>query len=246
MTVPTVVSPCGTTALTWCGGAMRRVPTACCPRARTRAVHAAGRADDRGPALRLRQQVAINSQPANGSPPALVDSGAAAACGASRALRLGLRRISDGPRILHRDLKPGNVLRSAEGLWTISDFGLAREDERSVCGTHYDARAGNEDIHLRFAGAVAAVQVRRRTRRRLLRRQDPAARAHRGVAAAACGPDPGVRPAARHSARYRPARQPLRHHRGPSGSHRAGGRHALHAVGVAARPPSTAAAAAHR
>ncbi|WP_281966294.1 serine/threonine-protein kinase [Serinicoccus marinus] len=32
--------------------------------------------------------------------------------------------------ILHRDLKPGNILRSAEGLWTISDFGLAREDER--------------------------------------------------------------------------------------------------------------------
>lgn len=32
--------------------------------------------------------------------------------------------------ILHRDLKPGNILRSAEGLWTISDFGLAREDQR--------------------------------------------------------------------------------------------------------------------
>lgn len=32
--------------------------------------------------------------------------------------------------ILHRDLKPGNILRSTEGLWTISDFGLAREEER--------------------------------------------------------------------------------------------------------------------
>ncbi|WP_135849170.1 serine/threonine-protein kinase [Serinibacter arcticus] len=32
--------------------------------------------------------------------------------------------------ILHRDLKPGNVLRSPEGLWQVSDFGLAREDAR--------------------------------------------------------------------------------------------------------------------
>lgn len=32
--------------------------------------------------------------------------------------------------VLHRDLKPGNILRTADGLWTISDFGLAREDER--------------------------------------------------------------------------------------------------------------------
>lgn len=32
--------------------------------------------------------------------------------------------------VLHRDLKPGNILRNAEGLWTVSDFGLAREDER--------------------------------------------------------------------------------------------------------------------
>ena len=32
--------------------------------------------------------------------------------------------------VLHRDLKPGNILRSAEGLWLISDFGLARENER--------------------------------------------------------------------------------------------------------------------
>ena len=35
-----------------------------------------------------------------------------------------------GRKILHRDLKPGNILRSAEGLWQVSDFGLAREEER--------------------------------------------------------------------------------------------------------------------
>jgi eukaryotic-like serine/threonine-protein kinase len=32
--------------------------------------------------------------------------------------------------IWHRDLTPGNVLRTRAGLWAISDFGLAREAER--------------------------------------------------------------------------------------------------------------------
>lgn len=31
--------------------------------------------------------------------------------------------------VLHRDLKPGNVLRTTDGQWAISDFGLARETE---------------------------------------------------------------------------------------------------------------------
>ncbi|SKF61282.1 serine/threonine protein kinase [Mycobacteroides abscessus subsp. abscessus] len=47
----------------------------------------------------------------------------------ARQLCAGIGYVHDRG-ILHRDLKPGNILRSADGLWTISDFGLAREDER--------------------------------------------------------------------------------------------------------------------
>src|SRR5215213_472740 len=34
--------------------------------------------------------------------------------------------------ILHRDLKPGNILRTAEDTWAIADFGLAVEAERQT------------------------------------------------------------------------------------------------------------------
>lgn len=47
----------------------------------------------------------------------------------ARQLCAGIGYVHD-QGILHRDLKPGNILRNADGLWTISDFGLAREDER--------------------------------------------------------------------------------------------------------------------
>ena len=48
------------------------------------------------------------------------------------------RQICDGlahvheTGIFHRDLKPGNVLRTAPTTWAVSDFGLAREAERQT------------------------------------------------------------------------------------------------------------------
>ncbi|MCW2900639.1 MAG: hypothetical protein JWO67_2904 [Streptosporangiaceae bacterium] len=49
----------------------------------------------------------------------------------ARQLSAGLTYVHDAG-VLHRDLKPGNVLRTAEGVWAISDFGLAREFERKT------------------------------------------------------------------------------------------------------------------
>lgn len=49
----------------------------------------------------------------------------------ARQLCAGLAYVHDAG-VLHRDLKPGNVLRTAEGVWAISDFGLAREFERQT------------------------------------------------------------------------------------------------------------------
>ncbi len=44
--------------------------------------------------------------------------------------------------IFHRDLKPGNVLRTANGAWAISDFGLAVEAERHTTVLTSTLRAG--------------------------------------------------------------------------------------------------------
>lgn len=44
---------------------------------------------------------------------------------------VGLAHLHDRG-IWHRDLTPGNVLRTREGLWAISDFGLAREEKRQT------------------------------------------------------------------------------------------------------------------
>jgi serine/threonine protein kinase len=43
----------------------------------------------------------------------------------------GLAHIHE-KAIYHRDLKPGNILRLEDGLWAISDFGLAVEAERQT------------------------------------------------------------------------------------------------------------------
>jgi serine/threonine protein kinase len=47
----------------------------------------------------------------------------------ARQLCAGVGYVHD-QGILHRDLKPGNILRTPDGNWQVADFGLAREDER--------------------------------------------------------------------------------------------------------------------
>jgi eukaryotic-like serine/threonine-protein kinase len=53
----------------------------------------------------------------------------------------GLAHVHD-EGIYHRDLKPGNILRTADGGWAISDFGLAVEVERNTTVLTSTLRAG--------------------------------------------------------------------------------------------------------
>jgi serine/threonine protein kinase len=58
-----------------------------------------------------------------------------------RQVCLGLGHIHE-QGIFHRDLKPGNILRTADGRWSISDFGLAVEVERNTTMLTSTLRAG--------------------------------------------------------------------------------------------------------
>lgn len=58
-----------------------------------------------------------------------------------RQLCSGLIYVHD-QGVFHRDLKPGNILRTADGEWAISDFGLAVEVERNTTVLTSTLRAG--------------------------------------------------------------------------------------------------------
>ena len=61
--------------------------------------------------------------------------------GVIRQVCAGLAHIHE-QKIFHRDLKPGNVLRTGEGSWAISDLGLAVEVERQTTALTSTLRGG--------------------------------------------------------------------------------------------------------
>jgi eukaryotic-like serine/threonine-protein kinase len=61
--------------------------------------------------------------------------------GVMRQVCAGLAHIHE-QKIFHRDLKPGNVLRTGEGSWAIADLGLAVEVERQTTALTSTLRGG--------------------------------------------------------------------------------------------------------